>query len=102
LRQFDVFANPSVRSRDYAPFLIVLQSHHLDPLQTVVVAPIIRDADRALSELDLPIEVAGEPLTIAVTEMASLDRQILKQSVMNAATHEDAIRRALERIFTGF
>ena len=102
MRQFDVFGNPSARSRDYAPYLIVLQSHHLDPLLTVMVAPIIRDAERPLSDLDLPIEIAGESLTIAITEMASIDRQVLKQFVSNVSAYEDAIRRALERIFTGF
>ena len=102
MRQFDVFENPSQRSRDYAPYLIILQSHHLDPLQTVMVAPVVRDADRPLMDLDVPIEVAGESLMIAMTEMASLDRQQLRQLVSNADILEDSIRRAIERIFTGF
>lgn len=102
MRQFDVYENPSQRSRPYAPYLIILQSHYLDLLQTVVIAPIVRDAEHRLAELDLPIEVSGETLTVAMTELASIERQQLKQLVSNASGHEDPIRRALERIFTGF
>lgn len=102
MRQFDVFENPSSRSRDYAPYLIVLQSHHLDLLQTVMVAPIVRDVEGPLPELDLFIEIKGEALMIAMTEMASIERRQLKQVVSNVAGLEDIIRRAIERIFTGF
>ena len=102
MRQFDIYENPSTRSRPYAPYLVILQSHYLDPLQTVVVAPIVRDADQRLAELDLPIEISGEALTVAMTELASIERQQLKQLISNASDQEDSIRRALERIFTGF
>lgn len=102
MRQFDVYENPSLRSRPYAPYLVVLQSHYLDLLQTIIVAPVIRDAEQQLGELDLPIEISGEALTIAMTEMASIDRQQLRQLVLNASDHEDLIRRAIDRIFTGF
>lgn len=102
MRQFDVYENPSLRSRPYAPYLVVLQSHYLDLLQTIIVAPVIRDAEQQLGELDLPIEISGEALTIAMTEMASIDRQQPRQLVLNASDHEDLIRRAIDRIFTGF
>ena len=37
-----------------------------------------------------------------MTEMASIERRQLKQVVSNAPGLEDIIRRAIERIFTGF
>ncbi|WP_374571769.1 CcdB family protein [Phenylobacterium sp.] len=49
MRQFDVYANPSKVSVRFAPYLVVLQSHHLQGLDSVIVAPILRDAERALA-----------------------------------------------------
>jgi hypothetical protein len=48
LRQFDVFENPNVRSRAIAPLIVILQSHLLADLPTIVVAPLLRAADRPL------------------------------------------------------
>lgn len=100
--QFSVFDNPAAEMRDAAPFIVVLQSHHLRPLDSVVVAPVIRDADRPLSQLDVRARFAGEDLVIAVAELAAIDVRHFQRSLGSLAEHEDAIRRALDRIFTGF
>jgi toxin CcdB len=102
LRQFDVVENPSPSGRAYAPYLVVLQSHHLDPLDSVILAPVVRDADRPLSLLDVTVEVAGETLVVAMAELASVNRQLLRQAVLSISDHEDDLRRALDRLFTGF
>jgi len=102
LRQFDVFENPNSELRLYAPFLVILQSHHLQALDTTVVAPLIDDARRPLSGLDIPVEFGTRALVIAVTELAAIDGRHLQRPVGNLAAHEDPIRRALDRIFTGF
>nr|QQZ49533.1 CcdB family protein [Phenylobacterium glaciei] len=39
MRQFDVYPNPSTRSRAKAPYVVVVQSHHLVAAPTVLVAP---------------------------------------------------------------
>lgn len=49
-----------------------------------------------------PIEIAGETLTLLVSELFSLTAATLRRRVGNLAEHEDAIRRALDRLFTGF
>ncbi|HKP78478.1 MAG TPA: CcdB family protein [Phenylobacterium sp.] len=71
MRQFDVVENPSERSRPHAPYFVVLQSHHLEPLDSVVVAPLLRDAKRSMSSLDLDMEVMGERLVLAVGELSA-------------------------------
>ena len=38
MRQFDVLRNPNPATAEHSPFLVVLQSHHLDPLDTVFLA----------------------------------------------------------------
>jgi len=102
LRQFDVFANPSEASRGFAPYLAVLQSHHLSAISTVVVAPLVRDAEAELTVLDVPVEFEGETLILAVAELGSVDQSRLKEPVGSVAEQEDMIRRALDRLLTGF
>jgi hypothetical protein len=102
VRQFDVVENPSKRSRQHAPYFVVLQSHYLEPLESVLVAPIVRDATRAISVLDVELEIDGERLVLTVSELFSIDRGLLKTVRGSLAEHEDAIRRAIGRAFTGF
>ena len=46
MRQFDVVRNPKAERQPHAPFLVSLQSHHLDGFDTVVIAPMIEAATR--------------------------------------------------------
>ena len=102
MRQFDVFENPSDRSRGYAPYVLVLQSHHLSAIDTVVVAPLIADAERPLSLIDLPVVIGDYSLVAALSELANMPRKVFKAPVASLAGEEDVIRRALDRLFTGF
>ena len=102
MRQFDVVENPSERSRRHAPFFVILQSHYLTPLDTVIVAPLVRDASRAISVLDVQITFEGEALALTTGELFSIERNLLRNAIGSVLDHEDAIRRALDRAFTGF
>lgn len=102
MRQFDVLENPNEGSRSYAPYLVVLQSHHLAPLDTVFVAPMVRDARRMLSPLDVAVSVRGEELAVAVAEAAGVRRSGFSPAVGSLLSHEDQIRRAFERLMSGF
>jgi toxin CcdB len=102
LRQFDLIPNPSEQSEAYAPYFVVLQSHHLENLDTVVVAPVIRDAARRISSLDFGIEFRSEGLVVALGEIFALERSLARSSVGSIANHEDELRRGLERLFGGF
>lgn len=74
----------------------------MEPLDTVIVAPVIRDAIRALTVLDVPVEVDGETLLLTIGELFAIEREILKTVRASLADQEDAIRRAIGRAFTGF
>ena len=102
MRQFDVVENPSKLSRQHAPYFVVLQSHYLAPLDSVLVAPIVRDAARAISVLDVEVELDGEQLVLTIGELFSIDRGLLKSARASLMDQEDAIRRAISRAFTGF
>ncbi|MEH0195892.1 CcdB family protein [Caulobacter sp. CCNWLY153] len=103
IRQFDVFPNPSSRTRAAAPYVVVLQSHHAGDLPTVVVAPLyLPHAALPLSELSAAVEVQGQALLAFVPELVGAPVTLLRQRITSLAAHEDAIRRALDRLFTGF
>lgn len=102
MRQFDIYANPSAASAEFAPFVAILQSHHLREIRTVVVAPLVTDAQPALTPLDVPVEVDGTTLTVAIAEMGVVERGALRRRKGDLLAYEYEIRRALDRLFTGF
>ena len=102
MRQFDAYQNPSPEAREIAPYLVVLSSHHLRNLSDVVVAPAVNDATRIVRDLELSVEIQGEALTLLVSELFSIATTSLRRRAESLAEHEDAIRRALDRLFTGF
>jgi len=102
MRQFDVCRNPQPRTAEVAPFLVVLSSHLLKDVSVVVVAPHLRDRSRAIGELEVPLIVEGETLILSLTDLFSVESRDLRPPITSLAGEEDAIRRALERLFTGF
>ena len=102
-RQFSVVANPDSRTRGNAPFLVVLQSHYLRVLDTVMVAPLMRaDVIQADDALWLSIPFEGEIYTLDLALMTHIDRRLLGQPVGELTEHDAVIRWGVERIFNGF
>lgn len=103
MRQFDVVANPSRTTGAQAPYLLILQSHLLEALGVRIVAPLLRpemvESDGAVA---LEIEFGGERFTLAMALLANIETKHLGKPLGSLAAHEDAIRRALDRLFTGF
>jgi hypothetical protein len=102
VRQFDVLANPDPNTGRHSPFLVVVQSHHLDPLDTIFLTPAIRDAKRPVTSLDIEIEFNGERLILAVAESAGVPKAGYGRVVGSVIEQEDAIRRAFDGLLGGF
>jgi toxin CcdB len=94
-----VFRNPSGRSRRFAPFVVALQSHHI-PLDTVLVAPLVND--KRATNVEIAVSFGDDSLVVALTEMGSIRTAVLSDAVGELSVYEDDIRRALDRLFTGF
>lgn len=82
--------------------MVVLQSHHLDPLETILLAPLVNDAYRQVSSVDIPVEFQSQSLVLVVAEMAGVRRQGLGRAIGSVVSSEDEIRRAFEKLLTGF
>lgn len=103
IRQFDIVENPSPRSRAIAPFVMLIQSHLYDEGLTALVAPLFEmPAAAAVTRVSLPVEFEGKPYLLMLSELGAVDRQRLNRPVGSLAAREDDIRRALDRLFTGF
>ncbi|WP_312161844.1 CcdB family protein [Phenylobacterium sp.] len=103
MRQFEVYPNPSPRSRSVVPFVVVLQSHLLAAAPTTLVAPLIVDDGRSgYSEISALVPFDGRRFIVLVAELGAVDTRLLTTPLGDLSTHEDAIRRALDRLFTGF
>ena len=94
--------NPKAGGQPYAPFLVSLQSHHLDDFDTVAIAPKIQAETRVPTRLDVPVEFDGRLLLVAVSELTSTALAGHLRVVGDLKRHEDTIRRALDRLFSGF
>lgn len=103
MRQFDVFPNPSPRSRVAAPFIVLMQSHFLDEMPTALVAPLIREPRSGdFTRVSVAVVLDGETLQLSLAELAPIARAELRRPVGSLKDSEDDIRRALDRLFTGF
>lgn len=102
MRQFDVFENPSPEARRFAPYLVVLSSHLVLGFEDAVVAPLVNDSTATVGALEIEMAFEGERLVLVISELASMAGHNLKRRAGSLLTHEDDIRRALDRLFTGF
>ena len=102
MAQFDVFANPSSSASQAVPFVINLQSDLLIEIRAVVVAPLVSAGGLRRDQRLYPIlEVAGQPVALVVTELATLPRSALRRPVANLAAERSRIIAALDLLFTG-
>lgn len=102
MRQFEAYQNPVPAARKVAPFLVVRSSHHLPDLTEVVVAPAVKDAARVLGDLEIGVTIDDQSAVLVISELFSVRAQTLRRRTGSLADHEDAIRRALDRLFSGF
>lgn len=103
-RQYDVCANPDRSTRRRVTFFLILQSDLLEPLETVVVAPVLPHAkDRTISRLNPLIAVDGKMFQVNVHHLSSVPRSRLGRKVSGANMsdrHLDFVA-ALDLLFTG-
>ncbi len=103
IRQYDVVENPNPSSRTAVPYLLILQSHLFEALNTLIVAPIFPAVSMPPdNRVLLPIEIDGQPMTINLALMANIERRGLGSRVINLLEEDYEIRRGIDRLFTGF
>lgn len=80
-----------------------MQSHLLEAMPTVLVAPMLRgDGRQVYTKVSLSIAFQGNGYVLSVGELVTVDVRLVGGRVGSVVEHEDEIRRALDRLFTGF
>lgn len=86
-----------------AQLAVVLQSHHLWNLDSVIIAPLVfPTVIPSDGSVFLPVRFNDMDLTLAMPFLTHVNGRRMGRSVGNLLDREDDIRRALERLFTGF
>ena len=102
MRQFDVCPNPSPNSRRYAPYLVILQSHLLEAMPTVIVAPMLAGEGRTpYKPVSAVVRFQDQEFIVSAAEMTAIDPQNLN-AIGTLLDFEFEIRRAIDGVFTGF
>ena len=102
--QYQVYVNPSPRSRDSVPYVVDIQSALLDTLPTRLTMPLSRiGVDQAgMSRRLIPhFVIEGERLALLPHAAAGIDARLLRKSVASLAQHVDEIRDALDAVVSG-
>ena len=105
MAQWDVYPNPSARSRDEIPYLVDLQSDLLSNLETRFVAPL---AHTRLGKAGLPralcpsFRIEGQTLLLLPQEAASIAARLLaKRRVLSLRDHAHDIVAAFDALISG-
>ncbi len=101
MAQFDVYANPSARSRDAVPYLVVLQSDLLSGLATRLVAPLVRSAVAAPGlprRLCPAFTVQGEALLLLPQEAAPVPSRLLLEPVASLRAEAHRVADAVDAV----
>lgn len=104
MAQYDVYPNPSLRSRDWVPYVIDVQSDLLSALRTRLVMPLSRvgvDVAQAPRRLAPIFVIDGERLALQPQTAAGLEARLLKQPVASLLAHAGEIRDALDAVVSG-
>ncbi len=88
--------------RAAVPFVVVLSSHLLGDLTEVIVAPVLAGRSAPLNAFEIQIEHGSATLLISVTGMTAIRQRDLRRCAGSVQAYEDDIRRAVDRLFTGF
>lgn len=72
-------------------------------MPTMVVAPMLHAQGRSpYTEVSAAVRYQDEDYIVSVAELAVIDARRLNMTGGDLRDYEDAIRRALDRLFTGF
>lgn len=102
--QFDVFENPSKRSKKRIPYLLDVQADLLSGLETRAVVPLGRPEvtrGHVIERLTPVLELEGEVLVMLTPELASVPESALGRRAGTLEAHRAEIMGALDFLLTG-
>lgn len=102
MAQFDVYRNPSERTRRAMPWLLSVQHDGVSETSSVLVIPLAHPLKLPSASRLYPVfDIQGRTFMLLTPDMASLPRSLLKSPVASMADQRARIIAALDILFVG-
>lgn len=103
MTQFDVRRNPSPRTRNHTPYVLVIQCDLLADLEPVAVVPLRRvtPAFKVIARLNPRFTVDGVEVVMLPNAVAGVTRRDLGEVVANLSAHRYDIVGAMDMLLSG-
>ena len=104
MSQFDVYTNPSKKSREAYPYIIDIQSALISDLTTRIVIPLGKFnhfRNEQMDGLTPLIEYEDEQYILLTPQIASMPSKLLKNPVGSVESLRDEIIAAIDFAITG-
>lgn len=105
MAQFDVYKNPSEKSRRYYPYLVDIQSPYLSGIATRIVLPLgyaSLFSNLAMKKLTPEITYEDEELLLLTLQISSVPSKTLTEPVGSLAHFREEIISSLDFAIAGF
>jgi toxin CcdB len=101
--QFDVHRSPAARHHEGIPYLLNIQSDHLDYLKVRVVVPLLRSDGRdvMVRQLNPKFEVENVSVVMITQLIGGMPAMALGEVVANLADQRTEIIGAIDNLVTG-
>ncbi|WDE09125.1 CcdB family protein [Thalassomonas viridans] len=104
MSQFDVYENPSKKSREAYPYIIDVQNALISDITTRIVIPLgrlSRFRNKQMDGLTPIIKYKSEELILLTPQIASIPASLLKNPIGSLETMRDEIIAAIDFAITG-
>jgi len=104
MAQFDVYANPSKKSKTYYPYLVDVQNNYISELETRIVVPLGKAGyfeDEIMTKLQIKISYEDQELVLMTPQISSIPRNTLKEPVGSLQHLQQEIIDTLDFAITG-
>lgn len=104
MSQFDVYLNPSTKSRKHYPYLLDIQSPYIADISTRIVIPLGYASsfrNEAMNILTPEIDYNDERFLLLTPQISSVPVKILKEPIGSLSHFRDQIINALDFAIAG-
>ena len=104
MAQFDIYENPSKKSRTAYPFIIDMQNNIVDDLASRIVAPLAlfsKFKEQEIKKLTPRVRYKGQEFLILIPQITSMPAKLLKDPIGSLSHLRDEIIGALDFAIIG-
>ncbi len=102
MAQYDVYRNPSDRTRRAIPLLLAVQHDSISETASVVMIPLVTPLKSTRSSRLYPLlSIGGKDYMLLTPDLASLPRSLLSEPVANLLAEREKIVAALDILLVG-